>query len=76
MFREQNTNALQAQVLLIAACNNCPCGWFGSVRRKCKCPVPQIRSYQQRMSGPILDRIDMHINMPDVNMSNGEFLAG
>jgi magnesium chelatase family protein len=60
----------QAQVLLITACNNCPCGWFGSNRRKCRCGVPQLISYRQRISGPILDRIDVHINMPDKELNH------
>jgi magnesium chelatase family protein len=54
-----------ARVLLIAACNNCPCGWFGSEKRRCRCAPSKMAGYQQRLSGPVLDRIDMHLNMPE-----------
>lgn len=54
-----------ARVMLIAACNNCPCGWAGSSRKKCICPSGKLLAYRQRLSGPILDRIDIHFNMPE-----------
>lgn len=55
----------KSQVLLVAACNNCPCGWLGSHRKSCRCQLPAIRAYKSRLSGPILDRIDIHFNMPE-----------
>lgn len=55
----------KARVMLIAACNNCPCGWFGSARKRCVCGSPKLLAYRQRLSGPILERIDIHINMPE-----------
>lgn len=58
-----------ARVMLIAACNNCPCGWFGSSRKRCNCPSGKLLAYRQRLSGPILDRIDIHFNMPENNDS-------
>ncbi len=53
------------RVLLVAACNNCPCGWVGSPYTKCHCAVAKIQAYQNRLSGPILDRIDIHLDFPE-----------
>ncbi len=60
-----------ANVLLIAACNNCPCGWFGSPVRRCSCSVQTLLNYQRKLSGPLLDRIDMHLyfDKPAANVS-------
>ena len=44
----------------------CPCGYLGDSRRPCKCGLPQIERYIGRISGPLLDRIDMHIDVPAV----------
>ncbi len=55
----------RSRVILVAACNNCPCGWFGSARRRCRCPTGRLLAYRQRLSGPILDRIDLHLNVPE-----------
>src|SRR3989344_5172180 len=51
---------------LIAAANPCPCGFFGDETRNCTCNPGMITRYQKRISGPILDRIDMHISVPMV----------
>ncbi len=50
----------KAKTVLVAACNNCPCGWFGSTRMLCSCPMAKLLAYRQKLSGPILDRIDIH----------------
>lgn len=55
----------QARVVLVAACNNCPCGWAGSTRKECKCSQGRLFAYRARLSGPILERIDLHVNMPE-----------
>ena len=55
-----------ADFMLIAAMNPCPCGYYGSRTKKCRCTPYQIQRYQQRISGPMLDRIDMHVEMSDV----------
>jgi magnesium chelatase family protein len=55
-----------AQFLLVAASNPCPCGYFGDKKRACKCLPGQIARYQKRISGPILDRIDLHLDVPSV----------
>src|SRR5258708_26950655 len=52
--------------MLVAAMNSCPCGYFGDLKRECRCsPVP-VQRYRQRSSGPLLDRIDLHIEVPAV----------
>jgi magnesium chelatase family protein len=48
---------------LIAAMNPCPCGFLGALQRECRCTPDQIRRYQGRISGPLLDRIDMQIQV-------------
>ncbi|MCO7226324.1 YifB family Mg chelatase-like AAA ATPase [Pleionea sp. CnH1-48] len=53
-----------AQFQLIAAMNPCPCGHFGNARGQCRCSSEQIRRYLLKLSGPFLDRIDMHIEVP------------
>ncbi len=55
-----------ADFMLIAAMNPCPCGYFTDPRRKCKCSAPQIDRYLARISGPLLERIDIHIEVPAV----------
>lgn len=53
-----------AQFQLIAAMNPCPCGFFGHFNNKCRCTPDQINRYKAKVSGPLLDRIDMHIEVP------------
>ena len=53
-----------ARFLLVCAMNPCPCGWLGDARRTCHCSLGQIQKYHARISGPILDRIDMHVEVP------------
>ncbi len=60
-----------AHFLLIAAMNPCPCGYLGDPARRCRCSVNQIQKYQNKISGPILDRIDLQIEVPRVG---SEFL--
>jgi len=55
-----------ARFMLIAAMNPCACGFYGDPRRACRCSPRQIRQYQGRISGPLLDRIDIHIDVPAV----------
>ncbi|MFH1831792.1 MAG: YifB family Mg chelatase-like AAA ATPase [bacterium] len=56
-----------SQFLLVAALNPCPCGFFGDKKTKCTCTEKQIQNYLAKLSGPLLDRIDLHINVPSVN---------
>jgi magnesium chelatase family protein len=53
--------------MLVAAMNPCPCGYFGSDSRKCKCTPNQITRYLSKVSGPLVDRIDIHIDVPAVS---------
>jgi magnesium chelatase family protein len=55
--------------MLVAATNPCPCGYFGSVQKRCKCTPNQIERYLAKISGPMLDRIDIHIDVPSVTFS-------
>jgi magnesium chelatase family protein len=55
-----------ARFQLIAAMNPCPCGYLGDASGRCHCTPDRIRSYRSRVSGPLLDRIDMHIEVPAV----------
>ncbi len=64
--RAKGTVVYPAQFLLVAASNPCPCGYYGDPKRACKCMPGTILRYNQRISGPILDRIDIHIDVPSV----------
>jgi magnesium chelatase family protein len=55
-----------ARFMLVAAMNPCPCGFLGDARRRCRCSASAIHHYQSRISGPLLDRIDLHIEVPAV----------
>jgi magnesium chelatase family protein len=55
-----------ARFQLVAAMNPCPCGYFGDASERCRCTPERIRQYRARVSGPLLDRIDMHVEVPAV----------
>ena len=58
-----------ARFTLVAAANPCPCGWDGDTRRRCRCLEHRLEAYRQRLSGPLLDRIDIRLRVPRLSMS-------
>jgi magnesium chelatase family protein len=55
-----------ARFQLIAAMNPCPCGYFGDSSGRCQCTPDQVQRYRQRLSGPLLDRFDLHVTVPNL----------
>ncbi len=66
--RAKGTISYPAKFVLVAASNPCPCGYLGSPTKHCRCLPGQINQYKKRISGPIIDRIDMHIDLPPVEL--------
>lgn len=64
--RALRSTTFPADFMLIAAANPCPCGYRSDPRRACNCTPPQIERYTGKISGPLLDRIDIHIEVPAV----------
>ncbi len=64
--RAAGTTAFPAHFLLVAAMNPCPCGYLGDPRRPCRCTNSTIARYRGKISGPLLDRIDLHVRVPAV----------
>jgi magnesium chelatase family protein len=64
--RALNSTTFPAHFMLIAALNPCPCGYRSDPRRHCNCTTPQIDKYMAKISGPLLDRIDIHLEVPAV----------
>ncbi|MDD4901395.1 MAG: YifB family Mg chelatase-like AAA ATPase [Patescibacteria group bacterium] len=79
--RAASNLSFPAKFVLIAASNPCPCGYLGDQEKNCVCSSSQIMNYKKKISGPILDRIDLHIEVPRVKFdklsldSNGESSA-
>ncbi|HEU5228728.1 MAG TPA: YifB family Mg chelatase-like AAA ATPase [Ktedonobacteraceae bacterium] len=65
--RAQGTITYPANFMLVAAMNPCPCGYYGDPVRECSCSATAIARYNKRISGPILDRIDIHVEVPRVD---------
>lgn len=70
--RSSTSATFPARLMLAAAMNPCPCGYLSDPRRACRCSQMQIRQYRSRISGPLLDRIDIHIEVPSVRFSDLE----
>jgi magnesium chelatase family protein len=64
--RSSGSATYPARFMLVAAMNPCPCGYFTDSKRQCRCTPHQIRQYRTRISGPLLDRIDIHIEVPSI----------
>lgn len=73
--RAEGSVAFPARFMLVAASNPCPCGYFGDVAERCTCTAAQIRNYQSRIGGPLMDRIDIHVDVwrssPDMVLGTG-----
>lgn len=65
--RASGSLTFPANFMLVAAMNPCPCGWYGDSLKECTCSTTQVLRYQKRISGPLLDRIDIHISVPRVD---------
>ena len=63
--RARGRSVWAAEVILLAAANNCPCGWAASRRRRCECAASRLNAYRNRLSGPLQDRIDLQVNMAE-----------
>jgi magnesium chelatase family protein len=65
--RAQGTLTFPANFMLLAAMNPCPCGYFNDPVKECTCSLSMVSRYQKRISGPLLDRIDIHVEVPRVD---------
>jgi magnesium chelatase family protein len=65
-----------ANFILVAAMNPCPCGYRSDPKRECTCSIPQIKNYISKISGPLLDRIDIHIEVPALEYKDLSSEAG
>ena len=65
--RAQGSLTFPANFMLIAAMNPCPCGYYGDPIKPCSCAPSTVTKYQKRISGPLLDRIDIHVEVPRVD---------
>jgi len=64
--RAQGTLTFPAQFTLIGSLNPCPCGYLGDPKKECSCTQSQILNYRKKISGPLLDRIDLHVEVPRI----------
>ena len=64
--RANQTITFPANFLLVAALNPCPCGFFGDKKRRCTCSAKDVQRYLQKLSGPLIDRIDLQIHIPSL----------
>jgi magnesium chelatase family protein len=67
--RARGSASFPANFMLVAAMNPCPCGYFGDAIRDCTCTMSTVTRYQKRISGPLLDRIDIHVEVPRVDFA-------
>lgn len=74
--RAKRTITYPAEFMLVAAFNPCPCGYFGTDARRCRCTPGQIERYLSRISGPLVDRIDIHIEVPAISFAKLRSRAG
>jgi magnesium chelatase family protein len=68
--RAGRTAQYPAEFMLVAACNPCPCGYYGDRRKECVCTQVQVERYRARLSGPLMDRIDLHVRIPSIDFND------
>ena len=68
--RANSTVTYPANFMLVAAMNPCPCGFLGDPKRDCVCTYLQIQRYRSKISGPLMDRIDIHMDVPPVRFQD------
>ena len=73
LTRADGSVSFPARFMLVAASNPCPCGHLGDEEHECTCTLPQIRGYQGRIGGPLMDRIDLHLDVQRI--APGEVMA-
>jgi magnesium chelatase family protein len=73
--RAASTVTFPCEFMLVAAMNPCPCGFYSDPSRECRCTPRQIARYRSKISGPLLDRIDIHIEVPSMDYEELSTLA-
>jgi magnesium chelatase family protein len=68
--RATGSVSFPARFMLVAAMNPCPCGFLGHPKKECRCSPAQIQRYRNKVSGPLLDRIDMHVEVPSLPVAD------
>ncbi len=68
--RIKNNLTFPAKFVLVTAMNPCPCGYFNDPEKECRCSAHEVFRYQKKISGPLLDRIDIHINVPRMKIES------
>jgi magnesium chelatase family protein len=68
--RARSTATFPARPLVVAACNPCPCGYSGDGTGRCGCTPDRVRTYLSRLSGPLVDRLDVHVVLPPVDVTS------
>jgi magnesium chelatase family protein len=68
--RATGTIAFPCRFMLVASMNPCPCGYHGDPKKECRCSPNQVQKYRGKVSGPLLDRIDLHVEVPQVHYND------
>jgi len=70
VLRAKHALKLPSRFILVLASNPCPCGNFGNSEKKCSCSNSQIAMYRKKLSGPLMDRVDLFINVCAIKYEN------